>query len=76
MENTQSTNGDVGQCEPCDSCYNLVQDAANLHRENLKQLDELLQQIAENPQPVGEDFEEHLSNLELKINRLANSNFK
>jgi len=36
-------------------------------RLNLAQLDDLLQQIAENPQPVGEDFEHQLRDLELKV---------
>lgn len=46
MENTQSRNGNVGQCEPCDQCYNLVQQAANNHRDDLKELAKLLQNIA------------------------------
>ena len=73
VENTQSNNGDVAQCKPCPQCYNLVQTAANQHRENLRQLDELLQEIAENPQPVGEDFEEELARLEVEIRELLAS---
>ena len=69
MENTQTREGYVGEkaCEPYDECYNLVQAAANQHRDNLQQLDKLLQQIAENPEPVGDDFEESLSKLEHRI---------
>ena len=73
VENTQSNNGDVAQCKPCPQCYDLVQTAANQHRENLRQLDELLQEIAENPQPVGEDFEEELARLEVEIRELLAS---
>ena len=69
MENTRSRdNGGYGEkiCEPCDDCYNLVQDATNTHRANLAALDQLLQQIAENPEPVGEDFEYDLRALQVK----------
>jgi hypothetical protein len=57
MENTRSRDtGGYGEkvCEPCDDCYNLVQEATDQHRHNLAALDKLLQQIAENPEPVGE----------------------
>ena len=73
VENTRSNNGDIGQCKPCQQCYDLVQTAANQHRDNLRQLDELLQQIAENPQPVGEDFEEQLAKLEKQIRMILSS---
>jgi len=76
MENTQSRNGNVGQCEPCDQCYNLVQQAANNHRDDLKELAKLLQNIAENPQPVGENFESHLKHLELKIRTILENSLK
>ncbi len=68
MENTRSQDtGGYGEkiCEPCDDCYNLVQDAANEHRETLASLDKLLQEIAENPEPVGEDFEYKLRKLKV-----------
>ena len=67
-ENTRARPG-PGQahCQPCPVCYNLVQAEVDRHRLNLAQLDDLLQQIAENPQPVGEDFEHHLRDLEVKI---------
>jgi hypothetical protein len=48
MENTRSRDtGGFGEkvCEPCDDCYNLVSDAANVHRHNLAALDSLLQQV-------------------------------
>ena len=69
MENTRSKDtGGYGEkiCEPCDDCYNLVSDAANDHRANLAALDRLLQQIAENPEPVGDDFEQQLRTLQVR----------
>ena len=67
-ENTRARPG-PGQphCQPCPVCYNLVQAEVDRHRLHLAQLDNLLQQIAENPQPVGEDFERRLRDLEVKI---------
>lgn len=70
MENTRSRDtGGYGEkiCEPCDDCYNLVQDATNEHRANLAALDQLLQQIAENPEPVGDDFEYKLRKLQVRV---------
>ena len=49
MEKTRSRDtGGFGEkiCEPCDDCYNLVSDAANLHRHNLAALESLLQQVS------------------------------
>ncbi len=43
-----------------------VSDAANDHRKNLASLDKLLQQIADNPEPVGEDFEMQLRKLQAR----------
>jgi len=54
-------------CEPCDDCYNLVSEAANSHRENLAQLDNMLKQIADNPQPVGQDFQYKLKELSVNV---------
>lgn len=77
MENTRTKDtGGFGEkiCEPCDDCYNLVADAANEHRKNLADLDKLLEQIAENPEPVGEDFEYQLRQLQVKVTAtLANA---
>ncbi len=70
MENTRSKDtGGYGEkiCEPCDDCYNLVSDAVNEHRTNLANLDRLLQQIANNPEPVGEDFEYQLRQLQVRV---------
>lgn len=74
MENTKSRdNGGYGEkiCEPCDDCYNLVQQAANQHRANLESLDRLLQQIAENPEPVGDDFELQLKKLQVRVTTMV-----
>lgn len=80
MENTKSKDtGGYGEkiCEPCDDCYNLVQDAADEHRRNLAALDALLQQIAENPEPVGEDFEFNLKKLQVSVKvTLVNAKIK
>lgn len=70
MENTRTKDtGGYGEkiCEPCDDCYNLIEDATNEHRRNLAALDNLLQQIAENPEPVGGDFEYQLRQLQVTV---------
>ena len=70
MENTKSkdpTGQGVKVCEPCDDCYNLVSEAANRHRANLEALDAMLKQIAENPEPVGPDFQYDLRQLHVKV---------
>ena len=69
MENTKTRVGSENEkiCEPCDDCYNLVQDAANEHRASLDQLDGLLKHIAENPEPVGEDFNIQVKKLKVRL---------
>ena len=42
----------------------------DIHREQLHQLGELLQTIAENPEPVQEDFEAELGRVEVKVSAL------
>ena len=42
----------------------------DIHREQLHQLGELLQTIAENPEPVQEDFEAELDRVEVKVSAL------
>ena len=74
MENTKSQEtGGNGEkiCEPCEDCYDLVQDTANQHRANLESLDSLLQQIAENPEPVGDDFEVKLKKLQIRVKTMV-----
>ena len=78
MENTKTKSNEANQkvCEPCDDCYNLVQDAANSHRENLNQLETLLTHISENPEPVGDEFEVKLKKLKVTIrNTLFDAKF-
>lgn len=40
MEN-KKRRGDGQGCEDCPPCYNLVQDAVNQHRKELKELDDV-----------------------------------
>ena len=72
MENTKTRVGSQNEkiCEPCDDCYNLVQDAANEHREGLNELETLLRHIAESPEPVGQDFMVQLKKLRVRITNM------
>lgn len=73
MENTKTRDGYEGEkiCEPCDDCYNLIQDAANRHRADLNHLEVLLEQIEKNPGPVGDKFRTQIKKLQVDIkNRL------
>lgn len=80
MENTRSRDtGGFGEkvCEPCDDCYNLVQAAADQHRDNLAALESLLQQIADNPEPVGDDFLLQMRRLKVRVkNTLAEARIR
>jgi len=69
MENTKTRVGYGNEkiCEPCDDCYNIVQDNADRHREDLAKLDSLLTQISENPEPIGPEFEVQLKKLKVRI---------
>ena len=44
-----------------------MSDATNTHRQNLDELDSLLRQIINNPQPVGKDFEFRLRQLQTTV---------
>ena len=72
MENTKTRTGSENEkvCEPCDDCYNLVQDAANEHRDSLDQLGTLLRHISENPEPIGSEFEVPLRKLRVRIRNM------
>ncbi len=70
MENTRSKDkGGFGEkdCEPCDDCYNLVSKAANEHRQNLADLNDLLEKIAESPEPIEEDFLYEVKKLRVSV---------
>ena len=71
-ENTETKKGRGGErlCKPCDSCYSLVKAEVDTHREQLFQLGQLLQTIAENPEPVQEDFEGELDKVEVRVSAL------
>ena len=71
-ENSETKKGRGGErlCKPCDTCYSLVKVEVDIHREQLHQLGELLQTIAENPEPVQEDFEAELDRVEVKVSAL------
>ena len=71
-ENAETKKGRGGErlCKPCDSCYSLVKAEVDQHREQLFQLGQLLQTIAENPEPVQEDFEGELDKVEMKVSAL------
>lgn len=56
----------------CPDCYNLVQDAANDHRQKLADLKNILQKIASNPTVIDDaEFEGKLKMVQEKITILA-----
>jgi len=69
MENTKTRVGYGNEkiCEPCDDCYNIVQDNADSHRDSLNKLDDLLTHILENPEPIGPEFTVQLKKLKVRI---------
>lgn len=69
QENSEARQGQVGErvCEPCHPCYSLVKAEVDRHRAQLTQLGELLQIIAENPEPVGDNFEGELARVEERV---------
>ncbi|KAL0851757.1 hypothetical protein ABMA28_000069 [Loxostege sticticalis] len=70
MEN-KKRRADGQGCEDCPPCYNLVQDAVNDHRRELKQLDEILAKISKTPTVVeNEDFDNELQRVRGEIERL------
>ena len=72
QENTEIKKGQVGErvCEPCDNCYTLIKLEVDEHRAQLEQLADLLQTIAENPEPVGDTFEGELRKVEARVSVL------
>lgn len=58
-------------CLNCPDCYNLVQDAANEHRDKLQSLNKILQEIASKPTVIDdEEFEFKLKTVQEKIDIL------
>ncbi|KAL3200058.1 hypothetical protein MRX96_001267 [Rhipicephalus microplus] len=58
-------------CVDCPTCYNLVQDAVNEHRDKVSELARLLNNIEKNPQIVKSvDFEEKLEQVMTIVNGL------
>jgi laminin, gamma 1 len=56
-------------CLDCPPCYNLVQDAANGHRQKLSSFDKILMEISENPTVIEDhEFESKLKALNEKVN--------
>ncbi|XP_062127738.1 laminin subunit gamma-1-like [Drosophila sulfurigaster albostrigata] len=58
-------------CVDCPDCYNLVQDAANVHRLKLKNLSSTLDEIARTPVTNDEEFEGKLRAVQDKVAVLA-----
>lgn len=59
-------------CLDCPDCYNLVQDAANDHRQKLRELNAVLQEIASKPTVIDDnEFEFKLKSVQEKIDILA-----
>lgn len=58
-------------CVNCPACYNLVQDAVASHRENLRNLQEVLKNINNNPTViVDKDFEQKLKEVQTQVDEL------
>ncbi|KAH9630190.1 hypothetical protein HF086_000750 [Spodoptera exigua] len=59
-------------CEDCPPCYNLVLDAVNQHRRELKELDDILAKISKSPTVVeNADFDNELQQVRGDIERLV-----
>ncbi|XP_030385859.1 laminin subunit gamma-1-like [Scaptodrosophila lebanonensis] len=58
-------------CVNCPDCYNLVQDAANLHRAKLANLSSTLDEIARTPVTNDDEFEGKLKAVQEKVAILA-----
>lgn len=58
-------------CVDCPDCYNLVQDAANRHRERLSELENTLKKINSSPTVIKDaDFEKELKNVQDRVKNL------
>lgn len=60
-------------CKNCQPCYNLVQDAANEHRAKLRELENVLNDIANSPTVIDDlDFENKLNEVQGRVTALQN----
>ncbi|KAK6627638.1 hypothetical protein RUM44_010117 [Polyplax serrata] len=58
-------------CLNCEPCYNLVQDAANVHRSKLRELEKLLDDIANSPTVIDDaEFEDKLKEVQTRVEAL------
>lgn len=58
-------------CVDCPPCYNLIQDAVNLHRRRLSDLQGTLRKINNSPTVIKDsDFEKELKNVENRVRTL------
>lgn len=71
MENKKRRLDGLG-CEDCPPCYSLVLDAVNHHRQELKELDDILSKISKSPTVVeNADFDKELQRVREDIDKLA-----
>ncbi|XP_049885206.1 laminin subunit gamma-1 [Pectinophora gossypiella] len=71
MEN-KKRRADGQGCEDCPACYNLVLDAVNQHRRELRELDDVLSKISKAPTVVDNaDFDNELQRVRGEIDRLV-----
>lgn len=59
-------------CIDCPPCYNLVKDAVDNHRSNLRTLEQLISNISSSDSvALDEDFEKKLKSVHEKVNKLT-----
>lgn len=58
-------------CVDCPACYNLVQDAVEEHRNNLKKLEKVLKDINNSPTVINDsEFEQKLREVQSQVDEL------